>query len=393
MNVETFHKLLDIVCSELTTEARTVGFTKALAFENRVREVTQKVSDDIDQGCYGELFAGQSDGLPLDIHVDMHPPAQGFPDVVLGDVGIEVKFTEADTWRCIANSVLETNKVHSVRHICVVYCKMGGIPEVRFDDWEHAVMHVRTSHVPRFELEIGAPRSLFSIMGISYDDFSALEMPEKMVYIRNYARSRLKEGEHLWWLDDTNDDGTSHSLPLNVRLYTNLPMDEKTQLRAEAVLLCPQIVSSGRSRHKYDDLVMFMMTYHGVLCHQARDLFSAGSAAGIGGNGKVKATKMDEKLVGKNFDGLYILRSLLLLEDDMRKAATYLEESLFREYWGEGVAKQIDLNNPDARIRYWLAKADEYAQTWKPSDFCLEICWKYHKRRMLSISHLLFLAT
>ena len=232
MKVDMFHRLLDIVCAELTIEARTSGFTKALVFENRVREITQKVSDEIDAGRYHELLANVLDDLPLGIHIDMHPPAQGFPDVVLGDVGIEVKFTEADTWRCIANSVLETNKVHSVKHICVVYCKMGGIPEVRYDDWEHAVMHVRTSHVPRFELEIDATRSLFDIMGISYNDFSGLEMPKKMVYIRNYARSRLKSGEHLWWLDDPTDDGTSHSLPLNARLYTNLDMEEKTRLRA-----------------------------------------------------------------------------------------------------------------------------------------------------------------
>ena len=171
MKLDTFHYLLDRVCAELTAEARKKGFTKALVFENRVREVTQKVADALDVSQIKEI----SDDLPLSLHVDMNPPAQGFPDIVLGDVGIEVKFTEADTWRCIANSVLETNKVHSVKHICVVYCKMGGLPEVRYDDWEHAVMHVRTSHVPRFELEIGATRSLFSIMGISYDAFSNLE--------------------------------------------------------------------------------------------------------------------------------------------------------------------------------------------------------------------------
>lgn len=369
MKNDTFHFLLDIVCNVLTIEARTKGFSKALVFENRVREVTQTVADDLDADSSSLMKIKQPGDFPLSLQIDMNPPAQGFPDIVLGDVGIEVKFTEADTWRCIANSVLETNKVHSVKHICVVYCKMGGVPEVRYDDWEHAVMHVRTSHVPRFELEIGASRSLFSIMGISYDAFSELDMSDKMVYIRNYARSRLKEGEHLWWLDDPSDDSVNHTLPLNARLYTNLDMDEKTRLRAEAVLLCPQILSSGRSRHKYDDLVMFMLTYHGVLCHQARDLFSAGSAAGVGGNGKIKATKMDDKLIGKNFDGIYILRSLLLLEEDMRKASTYLEEKLFQEYWGDDISKQIKINVPADRIRYWLSRADYYAKEWTPSDY------------------------
>lgn len=369
MTIETFHYLLDKVCATLTEEARTNGFTKALVFENRVREVTQVVADNLDIEENSEMRRNNPSDFPLALHVDMHPPLQGFPDVVLGDVGIEVKFTEADTWRCIANSVLETNKVHSVKHICVVYCKMGGTPEVRYDDWEHAVMHVRTSHVPRFELEIGASHSLFATMGITYDDFSALEMSEKMVYIRNYARSRLKEGEHLWWLDDASDDSAEHSLPLNARLYTNLDTEEKTKLRAEAVLLCPQILSSGRSRHKYDDLVMFMLTYHGVLCHQARDLFSAGSAAGVGGNGKIKATKMDDKIIGKDFDGIYILRSLLLLEDDMRKAAEYLENKLFEEYWGESVSELIDISNPKERIKYWLMRADEFAKSWRPSEY------------------------
>ena len=192
MKVEVFHQLLDRVCAQLTLEAKTIGFSKALVFENRVREVTQQIANELDTNPKAQIETGFPDEFPLSLVVDMNPPAQGFPDIVLGDVGIEVKYTEADTWRCIANSVLETNKVQSVKHISVVYCKMGGEPEVRYDDWEHAVMHVRTSHVPRFEIEIGTNRSLFKLMGISYNDFSALDMSEKMVYIRNYARSRLR---------------------------------------------------------------------------------------------------------------------------------------------------------------------------------------------------------
>lgn len=372
MHVEVFHFLLDRICAELTEEARTNGFFKAYVFENRVREVAQEQADllDSDTEAWQGPLRDYTDDYPLNLTVNMVPPAQAFPDIVLGDVGIEVKFTESDTWRCIANSVLETNKVHGVKHISVVYCKMGGTPEVRYDDWEHAVMHVRTSHVPRFEIEIGTERSLFRLMGISYDDFSALDMSEKMVYIRNYARSRLKEGEHLWWLDDpSGDSGASHALPLNARLYTNLSMEEKTRMRAEGVLLCPQILSSGRSRHKYDDLVMFMLTYHGVLCHQARDLFSAGSAAGIGGYGVVRETPIEYRLAGQTFDGIYILRALLHLENDMRKAAHYLEDRLFIEYWGEEACESINLADPTARIRYWLSRADYYAKEWTPSEY------------------------
>lgn len=115
-----------------------------------------------------------------------------------------------------------------------------------------------------------------------------------------------------------------------------------------------------------------MLTYHGVLCHQARDLFSAGSAAGVGGNGRIKETKMEDRLRGLNFDGIYILRALLLLEDDMRKAAEYLEPKLFIEYWGDDIADKININSANDRISYWLAKADHYAQSWKPSDYLFQ---------------------
>ena len=369
MKRESLHFLLDLVCQQLTVEARETGFTRALEFETRVREVTQEIANQVDKELSCPQFMAIKDDFPYTINVDMNPPAQSFPDIVLGNVGIEVKFTEADTWRCIANSVLETNKVQSVKHICVVYCKMGGIPEVRYDDWEKAVMHVRTSHVPRFELEIGSQHSLFDTMGITYDDFSSIGMREKMSYIRNYARSRLKQGEHLWWLEDASNEAETHALPLNARLYTNLDSEEKTRLRAEAVLLCPQILGSGRNRHKYDDFVMFLLTYHGVLCHQARDLFSAGSAAGVGGNGRIRATSMERELDGKDFDGIYILRSLLHLEEDMKAAAEYLDHKLFFEYWGSEVASKVDLNKSESILTQWLVLADSHAREWRPSDY------------------------
>ena len=212
-------------------------------------------------------------------------------------------------------------------------------------------MHVRTSHVPRFEVEIGAERSLFELFGISYDEFRKLPMREKMRYIRDYARSRLKAGERLWWIENYDDaEDLERALPLEVRMYTSLSKSEKERLRAEAALLCPAIVRTGQDRHKYDDAVLFMITYHGVLCHQARDLFSAGSVA-VPGN--------------KERGGKYIVRALKILEKAMINAAAYMEDALFVEYWGESVP-------PERRIARWLEKADALAKDWVPSQelFC-----------------------
>ncbi len=327
MTKEDFERILDAVCKKLTSEARRTPFQSSQQFEYRVREVTQEVTSE----------------MGVAINFDPHP--QAFPDIAVGAFGIEVKFTTNDTWRSVANSVLETNRIDEVKKVYLVFGKMGGTPEVRWGEYEKSVMHVRTSHVPRFEVELGAEHSLFEKMGVPYDEFRGLPMEDKMRHIRAYARSRLKPGERMWWLEDTPDD-PGHTLPVQARLYTKLSTEEKTKMRAEAALVCPKIVQSGRSRDKYDDAVLYLLTYHGVLCHQARDLFSAGSVANPDNDDN---------------GGVYIERSLKLIESDMIDAANRLEDAVFVEYWGESVP-------PEERIRHWLQKADELARDWVPSQ-------------------------
>ncbi|MBQ9471224.1 MAG: hypothetical protein IJU72_09790 [Bacteroidales bacterium] len=325
-----FEAILDKCCALLSTEAQRVIFRTSEQFEARVRWVLN------------DLMANS------EYVIDFKPHPQAFPDIAVGEYGVEVKFTLNDTWRSIANSILETQRVDTVKYIYIVFGKMGGRPDVRWADYEQSVIHVRTSHVPRFEVElstgsIAVKKSLFEQMGIKYDDFRELTMPEKMKYIRAYAKKIHPDGR-LWWIDE--GQGDTHTLPIQARLYTNLHAEEKTRLRAEAALLCPRIVESGRSRNKYDDMVLYLLTYHGVICHQARDLFSAGSVAN---------PKND------NEGGIYIARSLKLIENEMREAALRLDDALFVEYWGESVP-------PQYRIKKWLTKADALAKEWKPSE-------------------------
>jgi len=328
MTQEEFEAVLDVCCSTLTDEARRRGFPSSEQFEKRVREVI------------GENV------LPKGVKIHFTPKAQAFPDIAVGAFGVEVKFTLNDSWRSVANSVLETQRVENVRKIYIVFGKMGGEPEVRWEEYEKCVIHVRTSHVPRFEVELFAEKSLFDQMGIPYDEFRNLPMREKMRHIRSYAKGRLKTGESLWWLDDEAPE--THSVPMQTRLYTSLTKSEKTRLRAEAFLLFPEILKSGRMRNKYDRVVLYVLVQHGVLCHQARDLFSAGSVA-VPGN--------------KERGGLYIERALKLIEGEMSKAALDMSDALFVEYWGKSVP-------PEKRISHWLKLADKVATGWKPSK-CL----------------------
>ena len=113
---------------------------------------------------------------------------QGFPDIVLGTYGIEVKSTENDSWRTIANSVSEGQRASTVQNVYIVFGKFGGEPEVRWAEYGRSIVHVRTSHVPRFEVDIEAEESLFVKLGISYNEFRVLPMSSKMPFIREYAR-------------------------------------------------------------------------------------------------------------------------------------------------------------------------------------------------------------
>jgi hypothetical protein len=326
MSSEEFESLLTVAVNRLTVEANENLFSNSKGFETRVREIIQDI------------------GRSANITVDFQPHPYAFPDIVINEFGIEVKFTENDTWRSVANSVFESTKSQSVKHVYIIFGKMGGMPAVKWGKYDDCVMHVRTSHVPRFEVEIGTDRSLFKQMETTYEAFSASPMEEKMKKIRAYARSRLKEGEHLWWLEDTPEP--EHTLPVGVRLYMNLAQDEKRRMRAESALLCPQIVKPSRSKNKYNDATMYLLTYHGILCPQARDLFSAGSVAM-----RSDGTR----------GGIYILRALKDIESEMLEAANRLESALFLEYWGEEC-------EPNNRISQWLQKADRLAKDWIPSE-------------------------
>ncbi len=325
MTKEQFESLLDSVAAQLTKESRQNLFTTSKAFENRVRAVLEQLG-----GAY-------------QIAVDYDPHPYIFPDIAVGEFGVEVKFTAKDTWRSVANSVFETFRNQEVVFVYVIFGKMGGVPEVKWELYDDCVIHVRTSHVPRFELEIGAASSLFQKMKVSYEEFSALPIEKKMHYIRQYAKGRLKEGERLWWLEEKAEQ--EHSLPIQVRLYMDLPVEEKRRLRAEATLLCPQIVAGSRIKNKYNDVALYLLTYHGVLASNTRDLFSAGSVAHV---------------KDKSRGGIYIKRALAEIEDEMLAASLRMEDALFVEYWGESVP-------PAERISKWLTLADKFAKDWTPS--------------------------
>ena len=72
MTAKEFEDILDTCCERLTAEARATGFKTSAQFENRVREVLRDLTSEDDS-----------------FHVDFDSPAQAFPDIALGEFGVE----------------------------------------------------------------------------------------------------------------------------------------------------------------------------------------------------------------------------------------------------------------------------------------------------------------
>lgn len=324
MTPEDFERALNKVVAQLGEEVRTSKkYHEPAAFQRRCFEVLQ--------GMIGK-------DLPLDLSFHPHQ----FPDIKAGAYGVEVKSVANDTWRVVGNSMLETKRAEGVERMYVIFGKMGGMAGVRWGMYEDRIVHVRISHAPRYEIDMSdGSKSLFATMGITYGAFCDLPAEKKMSHVRDYARGRLKPGERLWWLEDK--PGQEKTLPLEVRLYIKLPAEEKKKLRAEVTLLFPEVVGHGRIREKYADVALYLITAHGILAHNARDMFSAGSVA------------------GKDRGGIYTARAIAGLEPYMREAAASMSDALFAEYW----ERHVPANE---RIRAWLERADGYARDWKPSE-------------------------
>ena len=150
----------------------------------------------------GVLAALQNAATDLGVTVEPTYHRHAFPDIRVNGYGVEVKYSERDTWNAVGNSVFESMRDPAVKEIYVLFGKVGGQPEARWAKYADCVSHVRVSNSPRFvvDMERNAP-PLFERFEISYEDFAVLDDDGKMRHVRDYWRKRLPPGEHLWWLE------------------------------------------------------------------------------------------------------------------------------------------------------------------------------------------------
>lgn len=154
MSPEQFEQILDKVTHKLTDQAQNgLPARNSKDFENQVL-VTLRETVETSKARANPSF---------------HRHA--FPDIVVNGFGVEVKHTIKDSWLTVGNSIFEGMRDDEARSIYIIYGKMGGWPEVRWQKYENCVTHVRISHAPRFVIEMDRAGRFFDTINIAYSDF------------------------------------------------------------------------------------------------------------------------------------------------------------------------------------------------------------------------------
>ncbi len=242
---------------------------------------------------------------------------QGFPDLVINKVGVEIKSTVKDHWVTTGNSISESQRDNEVEQILFFFVKLGGQPRFLVRRYEDCLKNVIVTHNPRYSVDMQLPagKSVFHSMGISYDDFRRMSNP--MIEVRRLYRESLNPGETLWWIDNENSGE-----PQIIKNFNNLGSDEKKSFFTLAMSLCPEIF--GTSSSKYERLPGLLLAEFRAVSSNVRDKFSAGGQAtlDLGHEGSFEVRAIDSRLYS-----------------NARQIADYLQEApedTLREYWRLG---------------------------------------------------------
>lgn len=320
MTPEQFEERLDQVVAAIEREAgeEMDGYAAAAEFE---RTVLRHLGD-----------ACASDGTAKPTFHE-----RAFPDIVVNGFGVEVKYTTRASWHGTGNSIFEGMRDEDASRIYLLYFR-ADLGEARWRRYEDCIKGVRISHSPRYMIDMDGASEFFGELGLSYEQFRDLELADKMAHVKGSVAKRLGAGERLWWFGPELD----HTLPVNIRLYRNLDDAAKTEMRAEAALMFPEIFKGARQAAKYDGIGVYLLNQHGVLATNLRDMFSAGSVA------------------GPERGGDYLLRSVRRNMAAIRAAAARLDDALFVEYWGESCP-------PAKRVERWFELIDRARPADPPS--------------------------
>lgn len=194
-----------------------------------------------------------------------------FPDIVAHDFyGVEVKSTEKNHWTSTGSSILESTRDLNVEKIYMTFGKLGKPVEFRSKPYEECLSEIAVTHYPRYRIDMNLKKgeTIFDKIKISYDELRKMDNP--VIPVSEYYKSKLKDGESLWWATG-NEENT---VPFTIKLFSTLQKEEKEKLKVIMMTLFPCIL--GDSKTKYNKTSLWLITNKGITSPNIRDEFSSG---------------------------------------------------------------------------------------------------------------------
>ena len=195
---------------------------------------------------------------------------QKFPDIIANKFyGIEVKTTTQNHWKTTGNSVLESTRVEDVERIFMLFGKLGKPIEFKCRAYEECLSEVVVTHSPRYliDMNLEKGKTIFDKINTPYDTLRQKNNPIKP--ITDYYKSKLKPGQDLWWIQDTEQASN-----LVINIWNNLNQKEKQEIKNRAMVYFPEVFSNRGD--KFSRLAIWLVTRESIVCPNIRDLFTAG---------------------------------------------------------------------------------------------------------------------
>lgn len=199
---------------------------------------------------------------------------QAFPDIVAANYyGVEVKSTKHDSWKSTGSSIVESTRIESVENIYMMFgCLGGNPPSFKCKPYQDCLSDVAVTHSPRYliDMEIMDNHDIFTKMEINYETFRHLNESEKILRVRDYYKKKAKNEKKIampWWMGENTS--------AEIKLFRDLNQRQKGYFVSKALILFPALYQSD-PQNAYINFALWLCARHSLLCHNVRDLFSAG---------------------------------------------------------------------------------------------------------------------
>jgi len=219
----------------------------------------------------------------------------GFPDIIAeGYFGAEIKMTTGDKWLSTGNSVLESTRPEDVQKIYIFFGKFGGEIDIKYRAYQECLYDIGVTHSPRYKINMDLPKgaAIFDKMGIEYDMLR--KEPNPIKKIKEYYRSKLEEGEELWWIDPQPEEDST--IPV-IKSFRKLNTDTQEKFMIEVMILFPEVFSA--SSVKFERIATYLVTNYSAVSSSLRDIFTAGGK-------QVLIVKNKNIIVPKIFSKLFL---------------------------------------------------------------------------------------